>query len=226
MKKIAVFLLLAFFAKGLHAQIIDESTKKKFSIGWNLYSDIWQDMPKGIKARTINQGSGFFGMYNLAFGKSNFSFAIGAGLSSHNLYGNFLVGKRSDTTTFINIKDTYKDTIDYKRSKLSLTYLEIPLEFRYKNKGKFTMGIGFKGGRIINSHTKYVGENYQPGTGEGIRVKYRNVSYLNKYYYGPTIRFGYNWINVSAFYSLSTIFEKNHGPEMYPISVGITLMPF
>jgi hypothetical protein len=216
---VLIFLLAPSSGK---AQVVNEATKKRISIGVGLFTDIWMNMPDGIKTRTINQGVNVFATYNVPFGKSNFSFAIGLGLRVHNLYGNFQVKGYNDSIQFAKIPDS----VDYQRSKVVLPYLELPIEFRFKTKYKFAMGIGFKIGYMLPAHTKWVGEDYLFNTTDKLRVSFRDIKYLEKFSYGPTLRVGYKWFHVNAYYSLSNIFSKNKGPEIAPVSIGFLLMPF
>lgn len=221
---IAVLLLAAGPGR---SQIINEATKKKIGIGVGLMTDIWMNMPKDVKTRTINQGFQIFATYNVFFGKSRFGFGIGLGFSAQNLYGNFLVDSRPDSTSFVKISDT----LDYNRSKITFPYLWLPIEFRFVAKSKFVIAAGFRLGYMLPAHTKYVGEDYIGNdnihyTGDKLRVKFRDVNNLEKIAYGPTLRIGYKWIHLYGYYSLSTVFIKNKGPEIYPISVGFLLRPF
>jgi Outer membrane protein beta-barrel domain len=225
---LVILLAICLYVTQGYSQVVNESTKKRISIGVGLFTDIMMKMPSGIKSRIINQGVNIFGTYNIPFGKSNFSFAIGLGLGSHNIYGNFFVNSTSDSTALIRIPDSVK----YKRSKIALTYLEIPLEFRFKSNSKVNVGLGFKGGFLIGSNTKYVGDgpikttNYTLNATGKQRVKFWGINNLEQFTYGPTLRIGYKWFNVTGYYMLSSLFTKNRGPEMYPISVGFVLMPF
>ncbi|MCX6288068.1 MAG: outer membrane beta-barrel protein [Bacteroidetes bacterium] len=203
------------------SQIINEKTKKKIHVGLGLFTDIFMKVPSGVKTRTINQGFQGYVVYRVPFGKSNFGFGIGVGMSIHNLYGNFTVKSYTDSTNLVKIPDT----IGYKRSKLTMPYLEIPIEFGYTNKSKFSLGIGFKVGYMLPAHTKYVGDD-PDYPHEALRAKYRNVMNLDRFAYGPTLRIGYKWFHVTGYYQLSSIFQKGKGPEMYPISVGFLLRPF
>jgi len=224
-----VLTLLAtfIFIQPGRSQVVNESTKKKISVGIGEFTDIWLNMPAGVKTRTINQGFTVLGTYNIPFGKSNFSFAIGLQLTFHNMYGNFFVNSKTDTTTFKKIPGE----ISYKKSKLKVGYFEIPVEFRFKSKSKVTVALGFKGGILLDSGTKYVGDslntyNYTLNHNEKAKIKLNSIKNLEQFTYGPTIRIGYSWINVNASYMISTIFKKGKGPEMYPLSLGIILMPF
>jgi len=222
-------LLAAFlFTIPVYSQVVNEKTKKKISIGVGLNTDIMMKMPSGIKAWAINRGVNVFGTYNIPFGKSNFSFAIGVGLSSHNIFGNFIVNSTSDSTWLLKIPDS----VNYKRSKITLAYGEIPIEFRFKSKSKVSVGVGFKAGILISSSSKYIGDgpivttNYTLNATGKQRAKFWKIENLEQFTYGPTLRVGYKWFNVTGYYMLSHLFVNNRGPEMYPISVGFILMPF
>jgi Outer membrane protein beta-barrel domain len=204
------------------AQVINSATKKRISIGVGLFTDIWMNEASGMKTRTINQGVQVFGTYNVPFGKSSFSFAIGIGINIHNMYWNYRFEGSNDSLQFVKIEDT----LGYKRSKLTLPYLEIPIEFRLKTKIKVSAAIGFKVGYMVYGHSKWVGDDYLFKTNNTLKASFKDIQNIEKFAYGPTLRIGYKWFNVNGYYSLSSIFQKGKGPDMYPISVGFVLMPF
>lgn len=202
------------------AQKIVETTVKRFSVGTDIFTDIWMNKPEGVKVRTINQGANVFGMYNFPFGESKVSFALGIGMGFNNLYTDSRINDiKADTIVFTPIPDS----LDYKKSKLGLSYIDIPFELRIKTDKKFRASVGFKVGYLVDAKTKYKGERPEGGN---VIEKEKQVNQLEKWRYGPIIRVGYSWIHVMAYYSLSEIFQGGRGPELYPISVGITLMPF
>jgi hypothetical protein len=201
------------------AQIVNEKTKKKFHVSVGMFTDIYMNLPSGIKTRTINQGFQAYVTYRVPFGKSNFGFAFGLGFSAHNMYGNFKVKSYSDSTVL------QKNDTSYKRSKITMPYLELPIEFNFVTKYKFNMGLGFKIGYMLPAHTKYVGDDAASTIGE-IRVKDRNVLNMDKFEFGPNLRVGYKWFNLFCYYQLSYIFQTGKGPDIYPITVGFLLRPF
>jgi hypothetical protein len=202
------------------SKIIGETTIRRVSVGAEIYQDFWLNWPAGMNVRAINQGAGGFVMYNIPFGKSPISFSIGAGIGCHNLYSNTTVNDiHADTITFTPIPDS----IDYKKSKLGLTYLDFPMELRLVTKDKFRVSIGIKLGYLLDAKTKYKGDDDR---GFESTVKYREVEHVEKFRFGPTIRFGYDWFQIMGYYSVTQVFEKGLGPEVSPISVGITFMPF
>ena len=228
-KVLPAFILAVFFLGfSGNAQVVNEKTKKKISIGVGLYTDIMLNVPSGIKTWAINRGATVFGTYNIPFGKSDYSFAIGLAISSHNIFGNFIVNSTADSTWLKKIPDS----VSYKRSKMTLAYVEVPIEFRFKSKTKVSVGLGFKAGFLIGSYSKYVGDgpistaNYTLNDTGKQRVKFWGIKNLDQFTYGPTLRIGYKWANLFGYYMISNLFTKDRGPDMYPISVGFILMPF
>jgi hypothetical protein len=203
------------------AQVLNETTKKRIGVGIGMFTDIWQNMPAGTKTRTINQGFHAYVLYGVPFGKSNFGVGIGLGISVHNMYGNFTVTGKNDTTRFTVIPDS----LSYKRSKMTLPYLELPIEFNFSTKKKFAIGIGFKLGYLLPAFTKYVGDNPLPPH-EELRMKLRNLKNLENFAYGPYLRIGYKWFHFYGYYQMSDVFKKGLGPNVYPITLGFLLRPF
>jgi hypothetical protein len=217
-----IICMMVFFPVSGQSQVINSATKKRISIGVGLFDDIWLNSPEGMKTRVINQGVQVFGSYNVPFGKSNFSFAIGVGISIHNLYWNYRFQGDSLKFQFVPAADS----LDYKRSKLTMPYFEIPIEFRLKTKSKVGVGLGFKVGYMVYGHSKWVGDDYLYRTSNRLIASFKGIKSIEKFAYGPTLRVGYKWFNVTCYYSLSKIFQKSTGVDMYPVSVGFVLMPF
>lgn len=226
MKKITIIFVLAIATLSSFSQEITESTRKNFSTVIDVFTDIYSNEPKGIETRTINQGMNVSGLYDYRLGKSNLSVAIGVGLGAHNFYSNaFPVADSNGVTELVRIKTLYPGT-EYKKNKISYTYFDIPIEFRLRTKDEFRAAVGFKMGWLIDSHTKYKGDDYLFETTDELGVKFRDVRNVETFRYGFTARAGWKFINLMGFFSLTDIFKKGKGPDVYPISVGISLMPF
>jgi len=214
--------MLSLVALNAFSQVVTEEAKRKFTFGLDVFTDIWQDIPNTIDPGTINPGVNIFGSYNYNFGESNVSFSPGIGLGVHNLYSDSWLRVNNDSAYF----EVIPDTLSYKRSKLTTTYLDIPIELRFKSKSEFRIAVGFKFGFLIKAHTKYKGDNYIEGTTDQVIIKQAKFNFVESNRYGFTGRIGYKWLNVWGYYQLSTLFENGKGPAMYPISVGITVIPF
>jgi hypothetical protein len=223
MKKIIIAILSIlplFVFPQEKSKIIGENTIRRVSVGAEIYQDFWMKWPTQMNVRAINQGAGGFVMYNIPFGKSPVSFSIGAGIGCHNLYSNTVINNiHADTITFSRIVDS----IDYKKSKFALTYLDFPMELRVVTKDKIRFSVGVKLGYLLDAKTKYKGDD---ADGFQSTVKYRKVEHVEKFRFGPTVRFGYDWFQIMGFFSVTQIFDKGLGPDLYPISVGVTFMPF
>jgi len=226
MKKTIIFSLMVIMGLGAFAQPVAESTMKKISVGYDLYTSIWLDMPTGIKTRTINQGANVFLMYNHSMGEKGISMAGGLGISSENLYlkNAYVPNVKADSISFVSTPFGVKA----KKSKLNVTYVDIPIEIRFvaNNDMRFTLGMKF--GFAIDSKTKYKGDEFdeEGKTGTGIKEKYKDVNQLESTRFGVQARIGYKWVHAYAYYSLNKVFKADKGPQMYPISVGVTFMPF
>ncbi len=227
MKKVLLVAIAVFFTLQGFSQYINESTRKKFSTVFDIYTDIWMDVPDSIDTRTINQGINFLGLYDYRFGKSNFSFAFGAGIGSHNFYSNGVVVEDTSGNSQLHPFKSLYPNKNYDRNKISYTYVDIPIEFRLRTKKDIRAALGFKFGFLIDSHTKYKGDDYlNPESNDYLFVKFKDVPNIETFRYGISARFGWKFINLTGFYSLTGLFKKDQGPELYPISVGISLMPF
>ena len=234
MKKILFLLTISFVLlsnTNTFAQVLSESAKRKVTVGVDVYTDIWQYrvdgtfLPAGFRARTINQGANVFMMYNLQMGESLHAFSVGLGIRSVNMYTNSRVEDvKGDSIIFSLIPDKGVEKVSYKRTKINMTYLELPIEFKFKWESGFKFGVGFKGGYLIDSKEKYVGK--RSATGPWEKVKQKDINYLTDFTFGATLRVGYKWISLFGYYQITNVFEVSRGPELYPISVGITITPF
>ena len=121
------------------------------------------------------------------------------------------------------------DSITFTKNKLSTTYAEVPIEFRFRStpneKGNSVkIGVGIKGGLLLSSKTKYRGDGAVFGQqGDDAKIKTFKIPNILQFRYGPTFRLGYGNINLVAFYALSELFETNLGPTLNHLSVGLAL---
>jgi hypothetical protein len=111
-----------------------------------------------------------------------------------------------------------------RKHRLGVNYLTVPLllelNSRFNNKRAFHIAAGVIGGYRIGSRSVQV---FQQERG---RVTNRDNFNLNPFKAEATVRFGYGNINLFATYGLTELFMQNRGPELYPVSAGITLIGF
>lgn len=164
-----------------------------------------------------------FMQFSLPFGKS-LGMVTGMGLKWNNYHfdGNNNIMK--DPVSGEIIPRYPPAGISYSKTKLNTTYLTIPLlfevQFGPKKKGFF--GIGVIGDLKLCSNTKL--KYYEGGSKQKERAKSDfNLSPLR---YHLTARLGYRFVKVFANYSMMPMFKQNLGPELYPITIGLTLINF
>jgi hypothetical protein len=218
-----VVFIFSSFTMTMKAQSLSESAMKKVTIGVDIFTDMWFDTPPQVDIRTVNTSANTYLTYNFTVGKSkNLTVGIGLGVGNHNMYSNngHIENIKADTIQFVPLNPALK----MKRAKMTLTYLELPLELRFKGQKGFKISVGFKLGYLIDSKEKYVGNTVANGPLEVIKRK--DISQLNTFSYSPTFRIGYKSFNVYFSYGLGPVFRVGHGPQLHPMSLGITLTPF
>ncbi len=226
MKKIfvltAILLATGSFAS-VNAQIISESAKRKITVGVDVFHDFWLDTPGNMKLRTVNQGADVFLQYNFVLDKENrVSFAAGVGIDNHNLYSNTRIDNlKADTIVFVPINSD----VEYKRSKINLVSLTAPLELKFRWKSGVKVSVGVKLGYLFDSKEKYVARPDGKGVAK-VNEKKKGIYQLESMTFGPTLRIGYKFINLYGYYQVTKPFRLGHGPQLYPISAGITITPF
>jgi hypothetical protein len=154
---------------------------------------------------------------------NRFGMVSGMGLEFYNYFfdNNNSIQKDADG---VIISKPY-DPIDLDKSKLTITYLTIPILFEFQFPGQLShshrlrLSVGIIGGLKLGAHTKVV---YREN-GDKQKEKKRDDFNLNSWRYGFTGRIGYKHLSVFTNYYPVTLFEKNKGPVLYPISMGIAL---
>jgi hypothetical protein len=185
--------------------------------------DGWAGAPDSVKTG-FNRGFNIALMYDFPIKQSHFSLAAGLGISTSGVY---LKDHRIDMSKAAGssekiafIKDGY-----YSKFKVATTYLEIPIEFRYRqvednaNKG-FKASLGVKAGLLANAHTK--GKNSVGGDKNIDKVL--NKRFFNTWRLAATARVGYGNFSLFGSYNISPMFKENTGQgDIRPYSIGICL---
>lgn len=152
--------------------------------------------------------------------KFSFGMTTGLGLSVWNYRLADQVRLINDSAVLMAYADPLVSTI---RSKLTVSYLNIPLLLEFNTDGTesssgFHFGVGGYGGVRVGSHTKVVIND----RGDKDKFKSDGSYHLNPFRYGVMLRMGWNKIHLSANYALSEMFEEGEGPAVYPVEFGIS----
>lgn len=240
MKKTAFLIIITFLIirSGI-AQVPNLGSSKGVGekIIVSIYNDLWQGADSSITVSGFNPGFSSYFMYHIPFGQSKFSFNIGLGVGCHNLRSDASPAKEMNfdtawhytgNTVFERIPESMNNKkVEYDANKLSMTYFDVPCELKFSSeneKGKvIKIALGFKVGYMINGHTKYRGDDILTGSDDEIKYKSFKIPNIEPLRYGASARIGYGMFSIFGYYSLTTIFKTDKGPEVFPISAGITL---
>jgi hypothetical protein len=184
--------------------------------------DKWMDLNSG---KSISVGMNLL-QYSIGLQKEkrNFGVVTGMGWTINNY--------RLDSRNILRRDDDGSSTYivserPVEKNKLVTSFLTVPLllELQLPSAcdGKdFFISAGFYGGFRLGSHTKVV---YSDASGRE-KDKWREDLNINAFKYGAMVRTGYKWLKLYATYDLSQMFESGRGPELYPWTVGLTLVQF
>ena len=234
MKQIAIlaFALLLTGGSTLCAQdtIQTEKTSKKLIIKNRLFTDFfysyWLGLPEGVKQQGFNRGFNASFLFDLPLRKeSPFSFGLGVGVCSHNLYSNaYSIINDNYDVVMVPLPETTK----YSVNKLSFTYLHIPLEFRYFHPtAEWKITCGVRVGLMADIHSKYVGANcevlqYDGNSNRDVHIKNNKIPNRTKVPVELTFHTGWKYFDLNASYMLTKMFEEGN-PQVHPFSVGLTI---
>lgn len=106
-----------------------------------------------------------------------------------------------------------------KKSKLNAIYLTSPLMLEVKTplrmgSSRLYLAGGVIGGLNIGSHTKY--------KFEGGKEKVRSNFNLSQFKYDLTGRIGFGDFCVFVNYGMTPLFKEGKGPELHPVTIGIS----
>ncbi len=115
---------------------------------------------------------------------------------------------------------------NYIKSKLMAAYLTIPLLVEYQTNhycktNSFHLTAGVVGGVRMGTKAKVKWND----SGSG-KEKHWDDYHMNPFRWDAYGGIGWGIINLYGTYSLNQLFQKEEGPELYPFTLGITLIPW
>ncbi|MCU4166204.1 outer membrane beta-barrel protein [Carboxylicivirga caseinilyticus] len=205
-------------------------------IGFNGYvtSDFSTGLPASANFMDLNQGKAVtfsinFLQYNIALqrNKNNLGLVMGSGISWYNY--------RTDSPYYFQKNPVTNDTegipvpdgISVSKNKIESTFINFPLLLEWQlpssnDANRFFISAGPYAGFRLWGRTKMV---YHEG-GSRQKEKSKQDINVNPFQYGVMVRLGYRFIKLYGSYNFSTFYSTNKGPELYPYTVGITLLSF
>ncbi len=162
-----------------------------------------------------------FNFFEWAFknNRNNFGLVTGMGISFSDYRFDQRITIEKNVATGMIVPVSLEELNRFDKSKLTTSYLTAPLIIEIKTPlhaggSRLYLAGGVIGGLHIGSHTKY---KY-----DGNKEKSRGNFNLTQFRYDITGRIGFGDFCVFANYSMTPLFEKGKGPELYPLMIGIS----
>jgi hypothetical protein len=215
MLKMRILQSIVFFLFGLSVfaqeKTVDfdavDSLYREDQFYFSLTYNIIQNLPTNVTSTKFSPGLSFGFLRDMPINKNrNVAIALGIGFST-NVYENNLYIYDINNGN-LGIQRMYEPILDdtyYDKNKFSLSYIEIPLEIRWRtstaDSHKFwRIYSGFKLGYLVS-------DRYFFSNDVSTNIIKKNTD-LNKFQYGCYLSAGWNSINVYAYYSLNPIFKS------------------
>jgi Skp family chaperone for outer membrane proteins len=160
-----------------------------------------------------------FAEYNIPFGKNiGIVTGLGTDFNNYHLRNNVKLEEIDNTIVATEMPD-----VSFDKNKIATWSFTMPLLLEIQlHKPNFYISGGVVGKVKIRSWSK---QKYELD-GQKYKDKQRSDFLMNTFRYGLTARIGFGFLRVFANYDLVPLFQKDRGPELYPVSVGITLISF
>jgi hypothetical protein len=199
-----------------------------FGVNGYLNSDNTTKMPAGYEFLEVNYRRSFSFALNL-FEKDipivgdYVKLASGLGIEWNNYVFMNNVRLTSDSAQIYGYEDTL---YNFDKSRLLLTYINLPLLIQINTNANPDKAFHISFGAIFSYDIGACSKLKYDINDKTSRLKTRSDYHVNPFRYGLTARVGYGNFKVFANYSLNSLFVKDEGPELYPFSVGICIIPF
>jgi len=183
--------------------------------------------PDYVDFKWYNHGINAALFWDIPLRTSPFSAAVGIGISNQGYFSSSQI-LRDSNVVGENYSDWFKvndiDGEGVKRTKVTSTYAELPIEIRWRSQPnerghRWKIMLGVKPGILLDVHDKIRLNN-------GDKYKNFNFSDHSEYRVNGTLRIAYGKVGLFAGYTVTPWFEEDKGPEMNQLSIGISLLPF
>ena len=184
------------------------------------------DMPNGFEFLRLNYAKSYaftINAYqkNIHIYRNNVNLGTGIGLSwyHYNFKESYSLQPDAAFATAVF------DSLNYSKNRLNMCYVNVPLflEFNTNNNDashSFHIGGGMEFG--YNVFQNKLKQKYEID-GRDYKRKIKNDFNVNPFRMDAIARIGYGDFSIFGAYSLTTLFEKNKGPVVYPFTAGIHL---
>ncbi len=136
----------------------------------------------------------------------------------------------NDTLNIVNVNDTVmgvsSNGIEFSKNKLKTGYIKFPVLLEVNTSKKKSNNVHIAAGLIGGWNFRSTLKQQFDTDGDKTRQKTKGDFNVNPLSLEATVRAGYGNFNLFATASLTRLFENGKGPEVYPFTVGVTLVNF
>jgi hypothetical protein len=161
-----------------------------------------------------------------------FSVSPGIGFNFIQYNTDFFLKSDSANIAFVQpsaFDPNYAQAGNYKGGTFYTSYIELPVELRYRKEMKsgdfLKIAIGLKVGYNITSNFSWTALDKSAGNIERF-YKMSSFKEVSDFRFGPTIRFGYSFFNIYGFYGMNKLFKgtsEKDNSDFQPFSIGISI---
>ncbi len=147
---------------------------------------------------------------------------LGFAWNGYGLKNNVTMQTRDSSAVYATVTDS---TRNYTKNKFRASYLTVPLLLELntgQDDKEFHVTVGVIGGWNMGS---LIRQKWQEGDRDS-DYKHKGDYNVNPFTLDATARIGYKNFTLFATYGLTPLFEKNKGPEVYPMTVGLQIIPW
>lgn len=199
------FMTLSSFAQDVEKDFdAPDSLYREDQFYFNITYNTLQKRPDGLKQNKLSYGLAFGFLRDMPLNtKRTISLAAGLGYSLSVFNQNLGIIDVNNETTYQILN---ADNITFSKNKLSLHYVDLPIEFRWRNSTpdshKFwRVHLGIKLSYLF--YDQYKLESSQGNVGQ------TNLEDLNDFNYGIYLTTGWNTWNLYAYYGLNPLFKSS-----------------
>lgn len=198
-------------------------TFSSFMLGFNRLSEYSSSVnTELINAKSLNTYIGIANVGMQLDRRGHLRFWTGIGLDIDNYrFSDTRLRLQAAQPTFSPFIDSTVNPGDTRKSKLTATYLTIPVYLGFHSRESSDKGVnvllGCQFGYRTHTHTKIVSEN-------GAKVKDRDDFNLNDWKISPTVQIGYKGLRFYAKYNLQPFLKEGQGPETNLFTLGGVLV--
>lgn len=218
--------LLAQMGEEPHLGERRDSAQRKLAVTIDVGVIGWRTTPDLLELRPVSSigvNTQLHRTFSLVEDRFEFWTGLGLGLESYKFQEDLILTPGGDSLQAQRDPRLPSDSIDYRKSKLSVTYVELPLSMHYIGKSRlrpFRVSLEVKPGLLISQTAKRKLEV----NNEIVKEKTKGDFHVLPFRLTTGLRVGWGSTTLYGSYSLTPFFQPDEGPVMNTWMLGVSLL--